>query len=111
MEHSMSPDRLILICATQVLVLLGLAVALWFAHRCYREFPVKRWRQRVMLMWLSAGLVTSLIQCVIIIIGCPQLPVFQLLMWLDRTVLFTGYLAHGLTCWQLSKYYRGQTHG
>ena len=111
MNHTMSTDQLIFILATQAIMLLALVVALWFAHRCYREFPVKRWRQRAILLWLSAGLLTSLAQCVIITIGCPQLPVMRLLLWLDRTVLVTGYLAHGLTCWQLSKYYRGQGYG
>lgn len=101
----MTTGQLILTAATQALLLLAVLVSVAVTHRCFREDKRRSWRLLGLSRWLVLGFVVSLIETAVVIIGCPPLPVMRILLWLDRTVLFIGYLTIALTSWQLMKLY------
>ncbi len=64
-----------------------------------------------MNVWLTVSLVLSVASTIVIIIGCPPLPVMRIVVWLDRFTLVVGFLSVGATSTQVIKFYRGKANG
>ena len=100
-------SQLVMLLLTQALLWAGLGFALYWTHQCYRDFPEKRWRMLGIMVWLSFSTATSIISTVATLIGCPTLPVMRIVVWVDRTALFVGFLGVGVTGYQVTRFYRG----
>ena len=95
------PIRL-LVWATQALVMAGAILALGSVRHCMATRR-RAWFFWGLYSWAGFGAVLGIAQIVVIVIGCPPLPVMRILLWLDRTVLLTGYLAIVVSCYQMQK--------
>lgn len=106
--HTMPLYQFVMLAVTQAILAGG---TLW-SYRKVREVcaerPEKKWRWLALEVWLLVCVLSLVASTVVIAIGCPALPVMQIVSWIDRVVMSLGIVFVGVTAMQMSRLYRDQ---
>ena len=88
-----------------------IALALFWAARCYILYPEKRWRFLALVVWLAIALIGKAIAGTVLVLPTEQLDTFRWIHWIDTTVATIGYIAVAVTCWLICDHYKRLGYG